>query len=192
MEKNHWYSKISEKITVTDITLWAVASLLVTVLFTEQVWEQIFPPQPEIHVTNFNAEHGVVTGTFPNYVYSPRSFPDTGKINEIFHLTIINNNDAVANNFSILFSWSPKQIWLNYSDTKVSNPALSSVCPKKSNHCFFESVSKQLGPIQLSYNVTFDINEFKKINTTNPQIHFTYKFDEIPKSETITINVEID
>ena len=164
---------------------------MVPLLFSEPITEFIFPLQPEIHVTNFNAEYGVVEGSFPNYVYSPRSYPENGIFDEIFHITITNDNDAIANNFLILFSWEPKESWLNYNDTKISNSVLSDVCPKKSSQCFFESVSKQLSPIQLSYKVTFDIIELEKSNNDS-KILLTFQYDEISETVPIIIDIKID
>ncbi len=56
---------------------------------------------------------------------------------------------------------------------------------------FFESVSKQLGPIQLSYAVSFDITEFEKSHSDS-KILLTFQYDEIQDSIPILINVKID
>lgn len=150
----------------------------------------IFPPSPEIYVGDLNAEGGVVDGENPYYEYSPRSITPNGTKTEFFSITILNDGDAPATNFSIKFGWEPHSDWLNYGNTEIFNLGYSNSCPQKDNECTFEIITKDTGPINLQYKATLDHKLYQEIKNQEPRIIFTYYHDSAEKKQ-VFLNINM-
>lgn len=192
MTQNSTDKKTSVVKKITQGTIMAIIALVVGVFLTDPVQNSLFPPEPDIRIISLTADNGNISGKFPNYVYSPSSYPANGIFEESFHLTLTNDGDGNANNFKILFRNIPKTNWLDFKNITILNSNLPNICPNKSNECSFELLSKQLGPVQLVYDVTLNVEEFKKIIDSEPVIQIDYDYEKILQINPIYIKIKID
>ena len=183
-----WASKNKRKISIGSI-LGAIA-ILATLLTWGPISSLWFPSQPNVLVSDLNADGGTIDGSYPHYRYQPRTMITNGTQSEVFHITIQNTGDGIAKNFKIDLVWEPDKKWINFERANVINPAYGTNCQEKSNVCTFENLSKQIGTIQLEYAVQIDWRNYNETINQNPHIEFNYNYDGMnPGTKQIVVDI---
>jgi len=143
----------------------------------------IFPPVPEVNVTDLTAVNGNVEGKNPHYLYSATSYVPNGTMNETFSVIVTNTGEAPVKNFWIRFDWEPSGDWLDFSSSGINSQISVQRCPQKSSECTIELITKEMGAVELHYSVVIDHKKY--LNTTEPEIILRYSHDNEPEKQII-------
>jgi len=140
--------------------------------------DRIFPPVPEINVTDLNAQDGIVEGNKSVYSYEPRTLIPNGTKNEVFSLKVSNTGDANAHDFWIIIDSKPDGLWFDFQSSRIIDGGISKDCQQKSSYCTIGLIPKESNAIIVEYNVQFDHKLYQEIVDDTPKLFFTYGFDE--------------
>jgi len=164
-------------------TILAGISIFIAIFGLDFVNDLIFPPEPEINVTDLNAKDGIIEGTNPIYSYEPRTLIPNGTKNEVFYLTVSNTGDGHAKNFWIKIDSIPDGPWFDFHTSEVIHSGIPKSCQQKSLLCTIELVTKESGSIDLQYAVSFDHKLFQEIVNDTPKLLFQYGYDDGEEKE---------
>jgi len=156
----------------------AVVAIVISITVSPIGLNFLFPPSPEIHVTDLNAEDGIIEGTFPIYSYEPRTLIPNGTKNEVFFLIVSNTGNEDAHNFWIDVDSKPDGQWFDFHTSAVVHSGTPKNCQNKSSLCTIELIPKETGSIELQYGVSFDHKLYQEIVDDTPKLFFNYGFDE--------------
>ncbi len=184
--KHHWTR--GEKIVVSGL---GVAAIIITILVSPIGMNFFFPPEPEINVTDLNAQDGIVEGNKFVYSYEPRSLTQNGTKNEIFSLKVSNTGNANAHDFWIIIDSKPDGLWFDFQSSVIIHEGNPTPCQQKSSYCTIGLVPKESSNMIVEYNVEFDHKLYQEIVDETPKLFFNYGFDE-GEEQTIEVLLKFD
>ena len=184
-------SKPSHKKRDLTIVVSVIATIMVAFVFSPYFLDFVSPPSPEIHVTDLNAQDGIVEGNKFVYSYEPRSLIPNGTKTETFSLKISNTGNANANDFWIVMDSKPDGLWFDFQSSVIIDTGIRKDCQQKSSYCTIELIPKESNAIIIEYHVEFDHKLYQEIVDETPKLFFNYGFDE-GKEQTIEIQLKFD
>lgn len=152
-------------------------AIVITVLVSPIGMDWIFPPQPEINVSDLNAQDGIVEGNKFVYSYEPRTLTPNGTKNEIFTLKVSNIGDAEAHDFWIDMKSQPDGLWFDFQESAVIDAGNPISCQQKKSYCTIGLIPKEYS-YSLQYSVKFDHKLIQEIVDETPKLFFIYDYDE--------------
>ena len=155
-----------------------ITAVIIAFVFSSYFSDFISPPSPEIHVTDLNAQDGIVEGNKFVYSYEPRSLTPNGTKNEIFTMKVTNTGNAEAHDFWIIMGSKPDGLWFNFHSSVIIHEGNRTPCQQKSSYCTIELVPKESSNMVVEYNVEFDHKLYQEIIDETPKLFFNYGFDE--------------
>jgi len=147
--------------------------------------------EPEINVTDLNAQDGIVEGNKLVYSYEPRSLTPNGTKNEIFSLKVSNTGNANAHDFWIIIDSKPDGLWFDFQSSAIIHEGNPTPCQQKSSYCTIGLIPKESSNMIVEYNVAFDHKLIQEIVDETPKLFFNYGFDE-GKEQTIEVQLKFD
>jgi len=184
--KHHWTR--GEKIIVSELS---VAAIIITILVSPIGMNFFYPPEPEINVTDLNAQDGIIEGNKFVYSYEPRSLTPNGTKNETFSLKVSNTGNANAHDFWIKIYSKPDGLWFDFHSSSTIHEGNATPCQQKSSYCTIGLVPKESSNMVVEYNVEFDHKLYQEIVDETPKLFFNYGFDE-GEEQTIEVLLKFD
>ena len=173
------------------IVISIIAAVIIAFVFSQYFLDFISPPSPEIHVTDLNAQDGIVEGNKFVYSYEPRSLIPNGTKNETFSLKVSNTGNANAHDFWIIMYSKPDGLWFDFQSSVIIHEGNRTPCQQKSSYCTIGLVPKESSNMVVEYNVEFDHKLYQEIVDETPKLFFNYGFDE-GEEQTIEVFLKFD
>jgi len=183
------HSKNKNKKLDTAIVLF-ILSIVVAFALSPHFSDFLYPPVPEIHVTDLNAQNGIVEGNKFFYSYEPRSIPLNGTKNETFTMKVSNTGKANAHDFWIIIDSKPDGSWFNFGSSATIQEGVRIPCQQKSSYCTIGLLPKESSYTIVEYNVVFDHKLYQEIVDISPKLFINYGFDE-GDEKTIEVQLKI-
>ena len=184
--KHHWTR--GKKIGVSGGL--AIAAIIITILVSPIGMNFFYPPEPEINVTDLNAQNGRVEGNKLVYSYEPTSLTPNGTKNETFSLKVSNTGNANAHDFWIIMDSKPDGLWFDFQSSAIIDEGNTIPCQQKSAYCTIGLVQKESSKV-VEYKVAFDHKLYQEIVDETPKLFFNYGFDE-GDEQTIEVFLKFD
>jgi len=191
LKKVDWENKLGTNLDFANPINQILETTQLSVLSVPGVYDAIFPPEPEINVTDLNAQDGIIEGNKLVYSYEPRSLIPNGTKNESFYLKISNTGKADAHNFWIIVDSIPNGLWFDFQSSFIIHEGNPTPCQQKSSYCTIGLVPKESSNMVVEYDVEFDHKLYQEIVDETPKLFFNYGFDE-GEEQTIELFLKFD
>lgn len=176
--------------TIGSIIITIIVTIIIAFIFSPYFSDFIYPPSPDIHVTDLNAKDGIIEGNKFVYSYEPRTLTLNGTKNEVFTLKISNTGDENASNFWIIVDSKPDGLWFDFSSSAVVDDGNTKSCQQKKSYCTIGLIPKESSMV-VEYNVEFDHKLYQEIKDQTPKLLFNYGYDE-GAEQTIEVFLKFD